>query len=160
VVRQVSAVDDPARAVDVAEALVGGGADPGKAVHMPTKPHVHGATAVMAAAKAGQLELLRWLLERDPQHANAADARGDTPLHHAAVAPPRAATYGALSGLASFRAAQAGAERNVEMVKVLLRAGADIHATNGEGHHATAKAHRLPPSMRSKHGLQRLAAEL
>jgi len=49
---------------------------------------------------------------------------------------------------------------NVAMVKALVRAGADIHAQDLAGNSPTAKAHRLPPSLRTASGLARLRTEL
>ena len=97
----------------------------------------------MMAANVGNVELLEYLLKQPgvTKHVDKADHGGRTTMHHAAMSSRHSSS-------------------SMEMLKLLIQAGADIHAKDHQGAHPTQKAKTLPAKMRTKYGLQRFAASV
>ncbi|RYG25308.1 ankyrin repeat domain-containing protein [bacterium] len=87
------------------------------------------ATALFRATKAGNLALVRSLIEKHPEWIHARDKESSTPLHWAAW------------------------KGHPEIIDLLVSAGADVHSHNENGHWGTTPLHA------AAHGNQRAAAE-
>ena len=94
----------------------------------------------MMAAIKGNVDLVEYLLSQpgSTQLIDKADTGGRTTMHHAAMTGHQPST-------------------SLAILKLLIQAGADIHAKDKRGAHPTQKAKTLPAKMRTKYGLQRFA---
>ena len=135
---------DHGAAVVMAEVLLGRGGPVAGAALLRTTVKARGTTALMVAAGEGNMALLKLLLDQpaaDAAHVDQRDQDGRSSMHHAAMAsPPEGNDH---------------AHTNLEMLKLLIAAGGDVHAKDNRGAHPTAKAKRLPAKLRTKYGLQR-----
>ena len=135
---------DHGAAVVMAEVLLGRGGPAAGAALLRTTVKARGTTALMVAAGEGNMALLKLLLDQpaaDAAHVDQRDQDGRSSMHHAAMAsPPEGNDH---------------AHTNLEMLKLLIAAGGDVHAKDNRGAHPTAKAKRLPAKLRTKYGLQR-----